>query len=257
MTIVFVHGVPETAEVWDPLVAQLLPSSGASDHAADEVLPRVVSLALPGFGGALPNGFEPTMERYAAWLADELAALPVVDLVGHDWGALLSLRVLSDRPATVRSWAIDAGDLDPTFRWHDTARLWQTPGEGEAAMDAFVGASVADRAAMLAGFGVPEAHAAAMAGCIDTTMGAAILALYRSAVDIGVDWGPGIDRIDAPGLLVASGRDPFRSARRARQLAKRTGADLIELPEAGHWWMLDDPAGSAEVLRSFWRRVSP
>ena len=239
MTAVLVHGVPETTAVWGPLVAAL--------ERAD-----VVTLALPCFGCEQPDGFEPVMERYADWLAEQLAEHDEVDLVAHDWGGLLALRVLADRPASVRSWALDAGDLGDDFRWHDMALLWQTPGEGEAFMDGFVASSAEERAALLASTGVPETGARAMAEGIDVTMCDAVLALYRSATTIGTDWGPGIDRIEGPGLIVESVKDPYRAAGRARRLAERTGAQVLELPEAGHWWMLEDPEGVARHLEAFW-----
>ena len=241
MTAVFVHGVPETPSVWAPLVDEL-------------ELSDVALLQLPGFGCPLPDGFEPTMQRYAGWLAEALTAFDDVDLVTHDWGALLALRILPDRPSNVRSWATDMGDLDDEFRWHDTARTWQTPGEGEALIDGMVGASPADRALMLMAAGVPEADAPEMARHLDRTMGEAILTLYRSAIDVGREWGPGIDAIEGPGLVIESGKDPFRSPARARRLAERTGAELVELPDAGHWWMLEDPTAAAEVLTPFWQR---
>lgn len=241
MTAVFVHGVPETPTVWAPLVEAL----DRSD---------VAPLQMPGFGCPLPNGFEPTMHGYADWLAAELRPFDEVDLVTHDWGALLALRVLADRPSNVGSWATDMGDLDDGFRWHDTARTWQTPGEGEALIDSMVDATPDDRAAIMTTVGVPAADAPEMARHFDRTMGEAILSLYRSAVDIGREWGPGIDAIERPGLVVESGKDPFRGPERARRLAERTGAELVELPEAGHWWMLEDPSGAAEVLTAFWAR---
>ena len=243
MTAVFVHGVPETAAVWEPLAAHL----GRGD---------VELLDMPGFGSPLPEGFEPTMHAYADWLAGELERFDDIDLVTHDWGALLALRVLADRPGNVRSWATDVGDLSADFQWHATAKTWQTPGEGEALVEGFVGASAQDRAALLTATGVPESGARTMAEAIDETMGAAILTLYRSATDIGNEWGPGIDRIEGPGLLIASGQDPFRSTSRARRLAERTGAEIVELPEAGHWWMLEQPEQAAGILRDFWSRAS-
>ena len=238
MPAVFVHGVPETPVVWRSLVDRL-------DR--DDV----VLLQLPGFGCPLPDGFEPTMYRYAEWMAGELAGLGEVDLVAHDWGALLALRVLADRPANVRSWALDSGDLGADFRWHDVALLWISP-EGEAFMDGLLQASAPDRAAVLAASGVPESGAAAMAGAFDATMASAILALYRSSVDIGNEWGPGIDSIRGPGLLLESMQDPFRNAGRVRRLAERTAATVVELPDAGHWWMLESPESAATVLTDFW-----
>ena len=243
VTAVFVHGVPETPSVWTPLVGNL---------ERDDV----ALLQLPGFGCPLPDGFDPTMHRYADWLAEQLRAFDEVDLVVHDWGALLALKVLADQPANVRSWATDVGDLGADFRWHDTARAWQTPGEGEALIDGMVGASLTDRAALLEAVGVPEADAPAMATHLDRTMGEAILALYRSATDIGNEWGPGIDRIRGRGLVIVSMQDRFRSHRRATRLAERTRAEIVELPNAGHFWMLEEPVRTAQVLTEFWRRLA-
>jgi len=242
MTAVLIHGVPETTRVWEPLVAHL---------ERDDVH----LLALPGFGSPLPDGFDATMETYAAWVARELEAFDEIDLVTHDWGALLGLRILADRPANVRSWVSDTGDLDPTFQWHDTAKTWQTPGDGEALMDVFVGASLTDRAAILEGVGAPQPGATVMAEHLDRTMADAILALYRSATDVGNDWGPGIDRIDAPGLLIQSMNDPFRSPGRVQALADRTGAEIATLEDAGHFWMLDLPEESAQLITGFWESI--
>lgn len=241
MTVVFVHGVPETVAVWDPLVALL----DRED---------VAVLGLPGFGSAAPD-FEPDMHRYADWLAARLAGFDQVDLVAHDWGALLALRVLADQPANVRTWAMDGGNLDASFEWHDLAKLWISP-EGEGFMDGVVGSSAADRAALLAGAGMPEAGAAEMARTFDATMAACILTLYRSSVDIGNDWGPGIDSISGPGLVIDADADPFKRSESPQRLAERTGAAIATLPGAGHWWMLDSPAVAAETLQQFWASVA-
>jgi pimeloyl-ACP methyl ester carboxylesterase len=242
MTALFVHGVPETTAVWQPLVDQL-------DR--DDI----VLLGLPGFGSPLPEGFDPTMGTYAAWFADQLADFDDVDLVTHDWGAILSLRVLADRPANVRSWVSDMGDLSDDFAWHDTAKVWQTPGDGEAFIDGMVGASLTDRAALLMAVGVPESGATTMAEGLDATMGTAILRLYRSAVDVGHEWGPGIDSIGGPGLLLESMQDPFRAAGRVARLAERTGAAIAPLPDEGHFWMLESPEKVARILTEFWASV--
>jgi pimeloyl-ACP methyl ester carboxylesterase len=239
MTAVFVHGVPETAAVWGPLVA---------------ALPRddMAVLSLPGFGSPLPAGFEPTKERYAAWLAEALADFDTVDLVSHDWGGLLALRVLADQPANVRTWATDVADLDADHRWHDHARRIQTPGEGEALMEQWLAASADDSAALLEAVGAPADAARTMAETLDATMAAAVIGLYRSAMHIGAEWGPGIDRITAPGLVVESVNDPFRSPRQAARLAERTGATRLTLDDCGHWWMVEAPERSADALMEFW-----
>jgi len=243
MPAVLVHGVPETSALWGPMAAHL---TGR----------EVVLLGMPGFGSALPDGFEPTMETYAGWLSNQLEMVDgPVHLVAHDWGALLSLRVLADHPDNVASWVLDMGNLDDDFAWHDMAQLWQTPGAGEEFMEGMVGASVDERAALLAGSGVPESGATEMSAAIDATMAAAILSLYRSAVNIGSEWGPGIDQITGPGLIIDAANDPFRAPGSAARIAERTGAQIAVLPDCGHWWMLDDPAGAAAAINAFWAGV--
>src|SRR3954449_2144957 len=148
MPAVFVHGVPETPVLWDSLRSHL--------SRAD-----VVALQLPGFGCARPAGFGATKEEYVAWLAGELEVLQEsdgpIDLVGHDWGGGLTVRLVSTRPDLVRSWVTDAAGLgDVNFEWHDFAKIWQTPGEGEEFFNAQLAASEDDRGGIFEMFGVPK-----------------------------------------------------------------------------------------------------
>jgi hypothetical protein len=92
MTAVFVHGVPDTYRVWDRVRAQLTRKD-------------VVALALPGFDNPAPAGFTSTKEAYADWIIQQLETIGTpVDLVGHDWGCMLTTRVASIRPDLVRTW---------------------------------------------------------------------------------------------------------------------------------------------------------
>ena len=238
MTAVLVHGVPETAGVWDRLKGHL------AGH--------IVTLSLPGFGSPLPNGFEPTKEAYAEWLTGELASFDEpIHLVAHDWGALLSLRVLAGQPTNIASWVVDFGNLDDDFVWHDLAQVWISPG-GEEFMDGVLALSVEDRATMFAGVGIPESGALDIAAGIDSTMASSILSLYRSAVQVGAEWGPGLDQVGGRGMIVEAENDPYRAPGRIPRLAERTGARIAPLAGCGHWWMLDDPAGAAAVITEFW-----
>jgi len=240
MPTVFVHGVPETPVIWDALIDSL-------------EIDDAIRLRLPGFGSPLPDGFEATMDRYAEWLQQELEAIEgPIDLVSHDWGALLSVRVNARHPDLVRSWVTDMGNLNDEFEWHDTARTWQTPGDGEAFMEGILGISDAERGELLAGLGIEAAIAARMSPEVDETMGAAILTLYRSAVSIGADWGPGIDGITVPTLCVEAALDPFRSPGAVEAFVARTGAKTATLEEAGHWWMTTHPSAAAAAIRDFW-----
>ncbi|HZB72418.1 MAG TPA: alpha/beta hydrolase [Acidimicrobiales bacterium] len=246
MTVVLVHGVPETAVLWDPLREVL----GRSD---------VEALSLPGFGTPRPEGFGATKEEYVDWLVGELEARQggePIDLVGHDWGGGFTVRLVSTRPDLVRSWVTDAagiGDID--FEWHDFAKIWQTPGAGEEFFDQQLSASVEERAAIFELSGVPHERAVVLAAGVDRTMTDCVLPLYRSAVDVGNEWGPDFVDVPIPGLVLVPSEDPFLDADSARAGAKRTGASVAELDGVGHWWMLQDPAAGARALEAFWKTL--
>jgi pimeloyl-ACP methyl ester carboxylesterase len=244
MTAVFVHGVPETPAVWSGLLAAL----GRPDS---------VALALPGFDGVRPEGFGATMEEYAAWLVAQLERLDdPVDLVGHDWGGGFVVRVVSTRPELVRSWVTDAAGVgDPGFEWHDLARIWQAPQAGEDFWEQQLAVPAQQRAVGFQRFGVPAEAALDLASHVSLTMADCILDLYRSAVDVAERWGPDFAAIPAPGLVIIPGEDPFLSAASTARAAGRAGARTAALDGLGHWWMLQDPARAAAVLREFWATV--
>jgi len=100
MPAFLVHGVPDTHHLWDKTRERL--------SRRDVLAPD-----LPGFGAPTPPGFRPVKEAYVDWLIDEIARVgEPVDLVGHDWGALLVQRVVSLRPDLIRTWACGDGPFD-------------------------------------------------------------------------------------------------------------------------------------------------
>jgi pimeloyl-ACP methyl ester carboxylesterase len=241
---VFVHGNPETAAIWQPLL-------GVLD------LPDVETLSPPGFGAPVPEGFGATADDYLAWLVGELEAVnKPVDLVGHDWGGGHVARLAIERPDLIRSWATDIGGcFAPDYVWHDLAQVWQTPGAGEEAVAGLVATPVADRAALYESLGMTPSVARAVAEGADETMGRCILTLYRSAAQ------PAMarlgERLDAasvrPGLVLIPTDDPYTGGeQRARWAAGKASAEVAVLPGQGHWWMLEDPGPGAEALRAFW-----
>jgi pimeloyl-ACP methyl ester carboxylesterase len=165
--------------------------------------------------------------------------------------------VVSTRPDLVRSWVTDAGAIgNPGFEWHDFAKIWQTPDEGEAFFAQQLATPPDESGAVFEAFGVPADRARMLAGWADEEMAACILTLYRSAVDVGREWGPDFCDIAAPGLALLPTEDPFLSADGSRVAAGRAGVDVVELAGLGHWWMLQDPARGAEVLTDFWANLS-
>lgn len=244
MTVVLVHGNPESDALWDPLVAAL----GRTD---------VILLSPPGFGAPLPDGFTATYLEYRDWLEAQLEGMDgPVDLVGHDWGGGHVLNVVMHRPELVRSWASDVvGLFDPEYVWHDLAQVWQTPGDGEAAVDAMLGGTVEDRAAQMATLGIPMDIATQIAAAQGPEMGRAILALYRSARQPAMaEAGRALENAQArPGLSLLATDDPYIGSDDVRRrAAARAGAETAVLEGLGHWWMVQDPARGAAALSGFW-----
>ncbi|MGW3965090.1 alpha/beta fold hydrolase [Amycolatopsis sp. NPDC005003] len=246
MPAVFVHGNPETAAVWDLLLAEL-------------ERPDVVRLSPPGFGAPLPAGFEATPAGYRDWLAGELAAFgEPVDLVGHDFGGTHVVNVVLSHPHLVRSWVSDTlGSFDPDYEWHELARRWQTPGVGEADVAARFGAAPEERAAVLVERGMARAVAARVALGQNEAMGRAVLTLYRAAADGAPGLGWPLERAAArPGLAILATADHVvGTEEQRRRAAARAGARVAVLDGLGHWWMTHEPARGAAALTGFWASV--
>lgn len=244
MTVVLVHGNPETDAIWDPLADAL-------------GRPDVVRLSPPGFGAPLPADFPATYVDYRDWLEGELAAIDgPIDLVGHDWGGGHVVNVVMHRPELVRSWVTDViGLYDPDYVWHDLAQIWQTPGDGEQLVDAMMATPLEDWVAQIATMGMTADIAADVWRAHGPEMGRAILALYRSAPR-PADVGRLENAAARPGLSVLCPADTFvGSDEMRRRAADRAGARTAVLDGLGHYWMIEDPAGSAAVLSEFWNSI--
>jgi pimeloyl-ACP methyl ester carboxylesterase len=243
--VVFVHDALETSIVWEPL---------------REVLSREsLALALPGFGAELPSGFDATKDSYTRWLEAELTALDrPIDLVGHGWGAVLGLRLVTARGTPLRSWAVDLANVfHPDYIWHRTARVWQTPGAGEEALDR-IRADDPDGArrgaARLEQLGFPAPIARAMTAAHNRTMSQCILSLYRSAKpNARADWPieKAVGTIP-PGLVLHAAADPFGDEPMSDDVASELGATRARLDDLGHCWMVEDPVGVGHILERFW-----
>jgi pimeloyl-ACP methyl ester carboxylesterase len=95
--VLLLHGFPEGKESWEPQL-----------NALAEAGWRAVAPDLRGFGGTdAPKGVEAyAMPHLVADVEGLISALgeDQVDLVGHDWGALVGWPFVSRHPRLVRSW---------------------------------------------------------------------------------------------------------------------------------------------------------
>lgn len=238
---IFVHGVPNTPAIWQALI--------------DILGEPVTAPCLPGFCGPVPDGFSSTKDANAQWLVQLLESRyesdGPVDLVGHDWGALLTLRAASLRPDLIRSWTVCGAVIDPAYRGHLIARLWNTPVLGELVM------AVSSKTAMELGFrsgGLPPELAQHEASAWSPQMRRAILALYRSANGLRFDgdWVDRLHHLPNRGLIVWGGNDPYVSVSVAERFAQRHACKLHIEADAGHWQIVERAQAIAKVLLTHW-----
>jgi len=250
MTKVLVHGNPETADIWGPLIAEL------ANHGVDDV----IALSPPGFGAPAPADWAATPAAYVDWLAGELRAIDgPIDLVGHDWGAGHVIGLAASHPELIRSWVADCGGLlNPDYEWHEAAQGWQTEGVGEEMIAAMLAPSASERAAMFQELtGVGADIALPLAEAFDETMGDCILKLYRAAAQ------PALrelaDRLEVaeprPCLLVDATADAYVPSTLVPPVAERFGCQVMTLADEGHWWMLAVPQTAAAELATFWHSL--
>lgn len=248
MTVLFFHGVPDTPAIWRPLIKALDLPEGSYR-----------APTLPGFGTPLPAGFRPTKEAYLDWMITQIgaaasAAGEPVDIVAHDWGALLASRAISLRPELVKSWVLGGAVPDPDYKWHTTARQWQTPLVGEVVMRL---TSPALLAKAMVKEGLPEDIAAHETKAWNKQMRQCILSLYRSARTVASEWGSTLTALPPNGLLVWGANDPYVSVAIADRFANRWGLALHVEPNTSHWAYAEAPDSIAAVIRTHWDQAVP
>jgi pimeloyl-ACP methyl ester carboxylesterase len=223
----YLHGVPSNSDEWVPFLKR---SGGLAPD-------------LPGFGrSGKPGSLSYTIDEYDRFIERFLDFVGVerVRLVVHDWGAV-GLVFAQRRPERIeRLVVINAVPLLPGYRWHRTARIWRAPVLGELAM----GTSNATPGPM------PEEWLDSVLGHFDQGTQRAILRLYRSSPPAVLEAaGAQLGALRMPALVMWGMRDPYTPERFGRAYASALGgAELIELPDAGHWPWLDRPDAIDRVV---------
>jgi pimeloyl-ACP methyl ester carboxylesterase len=238
----FVHGNPSSSGDWQPFLERI-------DGPA-------LALDLPGWGRSerpSASSFDYSMDGLARFVRRFLQRMAVdyYSLIVHDWGSV-ALIAAQEEPERLRRLVIaNAVPLLPGYRWQ---RIWRTRGVGE------VSRVLATR--RLVDLGLRESrgdwsrHQSAFVEEIraqlrDRRGTGAILRLYRSGdPDRLAAAGKRLDSITAPALVVWGMRDRYLPARFGAAWAERLrDAELVELPEAGHWPWIDDPSVVDRLIR--------
>lgn len=243
MSVLFFHGVPDTPAVWQPLL-----------RALSVLKIKAKTPTMPGFGSNYPEHFQPTKEGYLDWMFMQIEqeverTQAPVDIVAHDWGALLALRAVARRPDLIRSWAVSGAVLEPDYEWHEMARKWQTPLLGELLM------AVTPKFALkraLIDAGLPEDIAAREVQALSASMKRSILSLYRSAKTVAQDWTSDIDGFPDRGLIIWGEKDPYVGLSSARKFADRWSIPLHVEKDVGHWAIASRADAVAKILEQHW-----
>jgi pimeloyl-ACP methyl ester carboxylesterase len=228
----YLHGVPTNSDDW---IAFLKGSGGIAPD-------------LPGFGrSGKPGSLTYTIDEYDRFIERflDLAGVQRVSLVVHDWGAV-GLAFAQRCPERVeRLVVINAVPLLPGYRWPRTARIWRTPVLGELAMGTTNRRLLRflSRESNATPGPLPEEWLDSVLRHFDQGTQRAILRLYRSSPPAVLEAaGAQLGALGMPALVVWGTRDPYIPERFARAYAGALGeAELIELPDAGHWPWLDRP----------------
>jgi pimeloyl-ACP methyl ester carboxylesterase len=227
----YLHGVPDSSDEW----LDFLPRSGG------------LAPDLPGFGrSGKPGSLSFTIEEYADFLESflELVGVERVQLVVHDWGAV-GLAFAQRHPERVeRLVVINSVPFLPGYRWHRTARLWRTPVLGELSMGSINRRvlRLISRESNATPGPMPDSWIDSVLAHFDQGTQRAILRLYRSSPPERLaSAGQRLGELGVPSLVVWGMRDPYIPARFGEAYADVLGAELLELPDAGHWAWIDRP----------------
>ena len=153
----------------------------------------------------------------------------------------------------MRSWTADvANGVHPDARWHQFAKVWQTPGEGEAYFKAIHETPLETMAEAYQSFHLDHDDALTLASWSDETMASCILDLYPSATpNVHDSWGDGFGPTTAPGLILFAELDSFGNEEMSKEVARTFGAREATLSDVGHWWALEGPHEAAAVIKDF------
>ena len=248
--VVFLHGNPGSAGDFVPLVQEV------------GQFRRAVAFDLPDFGQTVATpDFGHTVEEYADFVGEALDTLGItrVQLVLHDLGGPIGLVwAVRNLPAVAGVTLIDTGVLSG-YKWHRTARAWQTRGVGETLQAITTRAMFRRVTSRAEPRGLPREYLDEMYDNYDRRTRAAVLDLYSDLKHVGRDSEllvPPLREADIPALVLWGAHDPYLGSEFAeRQKDAFPSAEVHVLAESGHWPFIDDPATTSRLIVDFLQRA--
>jgi pimeloyl-ACP methyl ester carboxylesterase len=237
LPIVFLHGNPDTHDVWAPIVERL-----AAKY-------RCIAPDLPGYGASpAPKDLDLSLAAQGAWVKGLLDTLGVerCHLVVHDVGGPHGLSFTAEHAARVRTLTIFNTYYFPDLKWHFWARVWRTPVLGNIAM-ALGTRGLFVKELRRGSPRMPVEYARKAYAAYTSRTKKHVLRWYRAmdpAVHAGWDEKLLAATQNTPKLVLWGDLDPFLP----KQGADRYGATVRHLSDCGHWAMLEEPQIAAQAI---------
>lgn len=252
--VVFLHGVPDSAHTWEPLIEGLSANF------------RCIAPDLHGLGRSrVPRDFDLSLGARAQWLEGLLGALeaqgaPVegaIDLVCHDFGGPTALAWAVRNPERVRRLVVMATCFHREWRWHKLGRLYRKPvlGTFAAAMQTAPGVGLPlFRSEMRRGSrGLPDAYIRQTYERITRDVARQTVRLYRQTPSSCFEgWDTELYRLveQRPTLALWSDHDPYVPLYFAERLAEH-GAEVHRFDDVGHWMHIEAGERVIAILKRF------
>lgn len=238
----FLHGVPDTAEIWSDVIA------GLGDHY------ECFAPDLQGIHRSAVNpDFDYSPDGYADWVEALVTALGItapVTLVVHDWGGLIGLAWACKYPQRIARIVAMNTTFSSEYRWHRMARIWRTPWLGELSMRLMTKGLLA-RELRRGSRRLSEAQIDAVwrGAPARPSARAVILKLYRSADPRALGaWSAQFAELArrVPVTVLWGVHDPYIPQRFAQSFHTRD-VELVE--DSGHWLPAERPDRVIAALR--------
>jgi pimeloyl-ACP methyl ester carboxylesterase len=245
--ILFLHGNPDSSQMWKPIATSLADSY------------RCIVPDLPGFGrSTVALDFDYSLDGLAAFvdaLYVRLGLEQAVHLVAHDFGGAFAAAWMATHPEHVRSFTACNTAFSASYRWHYWARIWRTPLLGELSMLA-MNRPMFGLELRRGSRGLTREHVDATYALLKPSVKATVLRLYR-AVRMASFEGWERRYLEAarriPVMVLWGEGDPYIPGRFADALGARK---VIRVAGAGHWLPVVEPARVSAELRSFVGRAA-
>lgn len=250
LTVLLLHGFPQRCTSWTA-VAEQLAEAGLHAVALDQrgYSPGARPVEVSAY--AMPQLIADTVAMIGAVAGSDGA----VDLVGHDWGAVVGWQVAARHPELVRSWTavstanqkalneVLATDAEQRAQF-SYILAFREPGRAEAALLAEDGARLR---ALYGGVVAPERAAAEIAFFQEPGVLTAALNWYRAMSPQDAD---GLPRVAVPTTYVWGSADlAFGRAAAERTAAYVDGPyAFMPLEDASHWLPDEVPDTLAEAI---------